>query len=291
MKIHAISTGQVKITQSWQVGRNRDSLRLAHALADRRFTDWLPIFCYVVEHPEGLIVIDTGIPANANDPVWFPPWMRLVQQAAFFDQMTAEQEIGPQLQQRGLSAKDVRWVLMTHLHQDHDGGLQHFRGAEIVIARAEWEAATGLRGRLGGYLNQRWPTWLEPHLIDFEAGPHHGFASSYSVTRQGDVRLVPTPGHSAGHASILLEDDGHVVCFAGDASYSQELLLRDAIDGIGPDPIAEHDSHQQLLRLARETPTVYLPTHEWDAERRLAQREPVPAASLASLPAKELSHA
>ena len=62
MKIHAISTGKVKITQNWQVAREGDPLRLAHTLFDRRFTDWLPIFCYVIEHPEGLIVIDTGIP-------------------------------------------------------------------------------------------------------------------------------------------------------------------------------------------------------------------------------------
>lgn len=291
MKIHAISTGQVKITQSWQVGGEGDPLRLVHALADRRFTDWLPIFCYVIEHPEGLIVIDTGIPANANDAVWFPPWMRLVQKAAFFDEMTPEEEVGPQLQRRGLSTKDVRWVVMTHLHQDHDGGLQYFPKAEILIARAEWEAAAGLRGRLTGYLNQRWPRWLAPRLIDFEAGPYHGFSTSHSLTGRGDVRLVPTPGHSAGHLSILLEEDDHVVCFAGDASYSQDLLLRDAIDGIGPDPTTEHDSHQKLLRLAGETHTIYLPAHEWDAERRLVQREPIPVGEAVSLPVKELSRA
>ncbi len=290
MKIHAISTGRVKITQSWQIGREGDSLRLAHTLSDRRFTDWLPIFCYVIEHPEGLIVIDTGIPANANAPVWFPPWMRLVQKAAYFDQMTPEEEIGPQLQRRGLSASNVRWVVMTHLHQDHDGGLQHFPGADILIPRREWEAAAGLRGRLTGYLNQRWPKWLRPRLIDFEAGPDRAFPGSYHLTSRGDVRMVPTPGHSAGHSSVLLEEDDHVVCFAGDASYSQELLLKDAIDGVGPDPVAEHDSHQKLLRLAQEIPTVYLPTHEWDAERRLAQREPVLVGNAAALPLIELPH-
>jgi hypothetical protein len=68
MKIHAISTGKVKITQNWRIGREDDPLRLVHTFFDRRFTDWLPIFCFVVEHPEGLIVIDTGIPANANAP-------------------------------------------------------------------------------------------------------------------------------------------------------------------------------------------------------------------------------
>lgn len=277
MKIHAISTGRVKITQSWRVGRDDDSMRLAHTLFDSHFTDWLPIFCYVVEHPEGLIVIDTGIPTNANDPIWFPPWMRLVQRAAYFDQMTPEEEIGPQLQKCGLSPNDVRWVVLTHLHQDHDGGLHHFPKAEIIIARSEWEAATGLKGRLGGYLNQRWPAWLSPTLIDFKNSAYGAFTHSHQLTKRGDVQLVSTPGHSAGHLSVLLEEDDHVICFAGDASYSQDLLLADAIDGVGADPIAQHRTHQQILQFARQTPMVYLPTHEWDAERRLKTREFIPS--------------
>jgi len=51
MQIHAISTGAVKITQSWRVGRGAGIRRLAHTLFDRQFTDWLPIYCYVIEHP------------------------------------------------------------------------------------------------------------------------------------------------------------------------------------------------------------------------------------------------
>lgn len=272
MNIHAISTGRVKITQNWRVGREGDALRLAHTLFDHRFTDWLPIFCYVVEHPDGLIVIDTGIPAHANAPIWFPPWMRLVQRAAYFDQMTPEEEIGPQLQRRGLSPKDVRWVVLTHLHQDHDGGLHHFPKAEIIIAHSEWEAAIGLKGRLGGYLNQRWPKWLSPTLIEFKNGAYGAFPYSCQLTKRGDVHLVSTPGHSAGHLSVLVEEDDHVICFAGDASYSQELLLADAIDGIGPYPAAQHRTHKQILEFAAQTPLIYLPAHEWDAERRLEAR-------------------
>jgi N-acyl homoserine lactone hydrolase len=148
-----------------------------------------------------LIVIYTGIPANANDPVWFPPWMRLVQRAAYFDQMTPEEEVGPQLQKRGLSMKDVRYVVLTHLHQDHDGGLRHFPNAEIIVARAEWEAAIGLKGQLGGYLNQRWLKWLSPTLIDFENDAYGAFSHSHPLAEHGDVHLVSTPGHSAGDPS------------------------------------------------------------------------------------------
>jgi len=274
VKIHSISTGAVKITQNWRVGREAGPLRLVYALLDRRFTDWLPIYCFILEHPEGLIVVDTGIPANANDPIWFPPWMRLVQRAAYF-QMAPEQEIGPQLRARGLAADDVRWVVLTHLHQDHDGGLKYFPKAEMVLSRAEWAAARGLKGRLAGYLNHRWPDWLAPRLIDFDDGPRGAFPHSYRLTARGDVHLVPTPGHSAGHLSVLVDEDHRVVCLAGDASYTQELLVADMIDGVGPDPVAQHRTHQCILGFAAETPMVYVPSHERDGERRLAAREPI----------------
>ncbi len=275
MNIHAISTGTVQITRSWRTGRGEGWRRLANALLDPQKTEWLPIFCYVIEHPEGLIVVDTGIPADANARVWFPPWMALVQHAAKFD-MAPEQEIGSQMRARGLSPRDVRWVVLTHLHQDHDGGLHHFAQAEIVIGRAEWNAARGLGGRLGGYLNQRWPAWLAPSLVDFADDPRGPFPQSFALTARGDVQLVPTPGHSAGHMSVLLEEDSQLICFAGDASYSQDLLLADAVDGVGPDPAAQRRTHQRLLELAVQTPTVYLPTHEWEAGRRLIYREPIP---------------
>ena len=71
-------------------------------------------------------------------------------------------------------------------------------------------------------------------LIDFNDGTYHAFAKSYFLTKRGDVRLVPTHGHSAGHMSALLEEDNHVICFAGDASYTQQLMLDQQIDGIAP---------------------------------------------------------
>ncbi len=134
--------GQVQITQNWRKGQGEGIRRLANTLFDQNMTEWLPIYCYVIEHPEGLIVVDTGIVSTANTPVYFPPWMRLVQRAARF-RIEPEQEIGPQMAAGGLSPQDVRWVVLTHLHQDHDGGLQYFPQAEFIISRLEWQAARG----------------------------------------------------------------------------------------------------------------------------------------------------
>jgi glyoxylase-like metal-dependent hydrolase (beta-lactamase superfamily II) len=274
MNIFAIETGKVKITQSWQVGRGDGVRRMLNTLFDRRFTQWLPIYVWVIEHLEGLIVIDTGISADANKRIWFPPFMPLIQRAARFD-ITPDQEIGPQLHKLGFSPEDVRWVLLTHLHQDHDGGLGYFPKAEFVVSEQEWHAASGRKGRMNGYLNQRWPGWFKPSLVNFDKAPFGPFSSHHPVTKSGDVHLVSTPGHSPGHLSVIVQEGERSIFFAGDASYTQDLLITQKADGIGADPQAQRETHSQILQYAQETPTVYLPSHDPDAKARLEKRMPI----------------
>ncbi len=274
MNIHAIETGKVKITENWRIGRGEGIKRLMNTLFDSEFTEWLPIYVWVIEHPEGLIVIDTGIPADANKRIWFPPFMPLMQRAAKFE-MTSEQEAGPQLRRLGFSADDVRWVVLTHLHQDHDGGLHHFPNAEFVVSGREWAAAAGFKGRLNGYLNQRWPDWFQPRLVDFDQTPFRTFTSHHALTKSGDVHLVPTPGHSPGHLSMILDEGHFSIVFAGDASYTEDMLIADKTDGVGPDPQAQHDSHMQILAYAEQNPTIYLPSHDPGSKERLVNRTPI----------------
>jgi glyoxylase-like metal-dependent hydrolase (beta-lactamase superfamily II) len=272
MTIHAIETGKVKITKNWRTGLGDGNKRLMNTLFDSEFTEWLPIYVWVIEHPEGLIVIDTGIPADANKRIWFPPFMPLLQRAAKF-QMTPEEEVGPQLRQLGLSPNDVRWVVLTHLHQDHDGGLHHFPNAEFVVSSKEWEMAVGLKGRMNGYLNQRWPDWFKPRPVDFNSGiPFEPFGGHHTLTQGEDIHLVPTPGHSPGHLSVILIEDDLSIMFAGDASYTDELLLAQRVDGIGPDPQAQQETHRKILAYAERHRTVYLPTHDPAAKERLENR-------------------
>jgi glyoxylase-like metal-dependent hydrolase (beta-lactamase superfamily II) len=274
MNMYAIETGQVKITQSWQVGQGDGVQRLVNTLFDREFTEWLPIYVWLIEHPEGLILIDTGISTKANDRIWFPPFMPLIQRAAKFS-ITAEQEVDRQLQKLGFSANDVRWVLLTHLHQDHDGGLHHFPQAQFLVSEQEWTAANGFKGRLNGYLNHRWPSWFNPELIHFEERQFGSFSSHYSITEAGDVHLVPTPGHSPGHLSVIVNEGERSIFIAGDASYTEELLIAGKVDGIGSDPWRQQETHRRILAYASEHSTVYLPSHDPNSKARLDKRIPI----------------
>ncbi|HEX9036826.1 MAG TPA: N-acyl homoserine lactonase family protein [Ktedonobacterales bacterium] len=282
MRIHAIQTGTVAITQSWRQGRGHGALRRLNTLLDRRWTEPLPIYAWVIEHPEGVIVVDTGETARASQPGYFPRWHPYFR-FAVRERVRPEEEIGPQLRALGINPqRDVRWLALTHLHTDHAGGLAHFPGVETLVSRVEYTRAQGLRGRIDGYPNNRWPADFAPRLLDFADRPYGPFARSLSLTKAGDVLLVPTPGHTPGHLSVAVQDGDHVVFLAGDTSYTEGLLLANAVDGVGPDETQERDTHQRILRLAQTTPLVYLPAHDPESAQRLAERRVIPAAALAA---------
>src|SRR5215470_627946 len=111
MNIHAISTGTVAIKTRQRVGKGHGTARLLNVLFDPNWTDFLPIYVWVIEHPEGLILVDTGETARTAEPGYFPRWHPLFRFASRMN-VHPEDEIGPQMKRMGLSPDDVRWVVM-----------------------------------------------------------------------------------------------------------------------------------------------------------------------------------
>ncbi len=248
--------------------------RLVNTLLDREWTEPLPIYAFAIEHPEGVIVVDTGETSRVAEPGYFPRW-HPVFRFAVRERVEPEQEIGPQLERLGIVPSDVRLVVMTHLHTDHAGGLHHFPNNEILVSRAELEYAAGLRGRIRAYPNKRWPAWFDPKLVDLPRVPFGPFPASMGLTEAGDVTLVPVPGHSPGQLAVVVEDGDHAVFLAADSSYTQDALLRGVVDGVGPDEAAERLTHERIRAYAEETPTVYLPAHDPESAARLEARQPI----------------
>ena len=276
MRVHAISTGTVRVTSRQRRGSGPGPLRPLLTMLDRGFTEPLPIWAWAIEHPEGVIVVDTGETARTSEPGWFPRWHPYFRLAVKLD-VAPEQEIGPQLRTLGIEPGDVRTVALTHMHTDHSGGLSHFPGSEILVSKTELELASGTRGKLRGFIPHRWPDWFGPTVFEPRAEPFVPFERSLPLTDAGDVRIVPTPGHTHGHVSVVLDEGDRVVFFAGDTTYGDDLLLADAIDGVCPDPGAARDTMARIRELAADRPTVYLPSHDPGAGRRLEAREPLAA--------------
>ncbi len=272
MKIHAIQTGTVSIRPNQREGQGTGYDRLLHTLTDRGWTEPLPIYAWVIEHPEGIIVIDTGETARTAEPGYFTPWHPYFKQVR--PRVTPEQEIGPQLHTLGLRADDVRWVVLTHLHTDHAGGLYHFPKSEIVISRRAYQLAAGFKGQVRGFLPQHFPTWLNPTLIDLAPRAWGPFPASLSLTQSEDVLIVPTSGHTEAHMSVVLREGGLTYLFAGDTSYTQQLMLDQKIDGVSLDASSARHTLQRTRRLAEQTPLVYLPSHDPESVRRLEYKTP-----------------
>lgn len=281
MKIHAIQTGTVAIKTRQVQGRGHGTRRQLNMLVDRQWTDPLPIYAFAIEHPEGVIVVDTGETARSTQPGYFPRWHPYYRYGLRL-QVTPEQEIGPQLARLGIAPGDVDRVVLTHLHTDHAGGLHHFPATEVLVSRAELEVASGLRGRLRGYPNNRWPSWFAPTVVDLAHHAYGPFPQSLALTKAGDVTLVPLHGHTAGQLGVVVEDGDHSVLLGGDSAYSEDLMLRGIIDGLSPDESAVRLTHERIRALAAQTPTVYLVAHDPQTAARLAERRVVTAGAPAS---------
>jgi glyoxylase-like metal-dependent hydrolase (beta-lactamase superfamily II) len=270
MRVHILQTGTVSIKAAQLKG---DSWvpPIVRILADRRWTEPLPIYAFAIEHPEGLIVVDTGETSRATAGGYFP-WWHPYYRFGVREWVRTNEEIGPQLRENNLALYDVSKVLLTHLHTDHAGGLVHFPQAQFFVSRREMATTQGLSGQIAGYLPQHWPAHFHPTLIDFNSEPFGPFPASYPITRDGAVRLVPTPGHSPGHMSVVVSAPDMTYFLAGDVSYSQALMLAEKVDGVTQDRATAQHTLARVAEFCRSQPTIYLPSHDPAGRERLLKR-------------------
>ena len=273
MKMHAIRTGSVRVKTAQLEARGGDIASKLAIFADPKWSDWLPTYAWAIEHDEGVIVVDTGQATYLLEHGRsLHPYMRW--EVAF--EMEPEEEVGPQLRALGIGPHDVRQVVLTHMHIDHDAGLRHFPNSEILAAGGEIDKASAMMGMIRGYLPQRWPDWFNPVRLTLDDGPFGPFAASKRLTRAGDVVAVATPGHTPNHLSVLVEDGDRTIFLAGDASYSEALMLAGKSDGVSPDAAITKATLSRIRQFARQRPIIYLPAHDPQSGARLAARRVVP---------------
>lgn len=252
IRVHILDTGRVMIHRRQVHPHPRDSLRLPATLLDRQWTGWLGVWSFAVEHPSGLVVVDAG-----QDPDFAPSPMDIYARVAVRFEVTEGDRLEVRLREAGLDPAAVTHHVFTHLHVDHVG-TGPLPGARVVLSADEWAAATSRGAGLRGY---RPEGISDPMTV---AGDHDLYGD-------GSIRMVATPGHTAGHQSVLVTPtEGPRVLITGDAVYSEEALLEKRIDGVGVDPKRARASIDRLREICREAPTVVAPTHDTESRRRLA---------------------
>ncbi|MDO4230854.1 MAG: N-acyl homoserine lactonase family protein [Lautropia sp.] len=272
IRLHPIQTGDVQIKSRHQVARFRKRpARVFDVLIDPHWSPRLPIGCYLIEHPEGLIVVDTGESAHANDK-GYQPWWHPFMQFCERRWVKPEEEVGERIRALGLDPHRVKWVVMTHMHGDHAGGIHHFPHSEFVLSHTEKEACLASNGPMQGYLNMHYPKWFNPSGISFDDGPFESFASSRKLTADGRIRLVPTPGHTLGHLSVIIDQGEHYVLLAGDAAYTEAAMLRGEVDGVAIDADLHNDSTRRMRELCSRKPTITQFAHDENSGHRLKNR-------------------
>jgi N-acyl homoserine lactone hydrolase len=276
MRVHAIQTGRVRIKASQIVGRGHGLARRLAPFTDSEWSAWLPVYAYAIEHREGVIVVDAGASTGLKR---LPRWHPYFQLAVRFD-IEPEDEIGPQLRRIGIGHADVKRVVLTHLHIDHDGGLNAFPRSEVLVSPVEPKQASGMAGRIGGYLPQRWPKNFDPSPLALSDGVYGPFVRSRRLTADGAIVAVGTPGHTPDHLSVIVEDGEDALFIAGDASYNEETMLAGQMDGVSASESAALATLSAIRAFTQARPTIYLPAHDPGAAQRLTDRRKTAASNL-----------
>lgn len=239
-----------------------------------------PIGAALVEHPDaGPVLVDTGMhPVVATNP---RANLGVIGAAIARVRMGPEENVPAQLRRRGIDPCDVRQVVMTHLHPDHTSAMSEFPSATFHVTREEWRAATARLGPLRGYIKGHLPDESRVSFADVRGGePHDGLERTLDLLGDGSMRLVWTPGHTAGHVSVLLATPEGPLFYLADAVYTLRNLWEDALPWRTTDDEASLDSMAQIRAYARAHPDVPLiPTHDAAAwathEPHLAENIPV----------------
>jgi N-acyl homoserine lactone hydrolase len=256
--IHPLTTGHVRIHAKMHRGEGTGLRRRSKILRKGPMGGLMPIHAWLIEHPDGLILVDAGETHAARNATF----------AEFH--VGRDDELDHRIAAAGFSPEDIGTVVLTHIHGDHVNGLPHVPHATVLAGAREIEIANSPFGRFQRIVTrQPLPPGFAPRPIALDGPALGAFAASTPLTTDGRVVAVPTPGHTLGHLAVLVVQPDHHVLIGGDTAYDQAQLQDLHPDGVSPKDDVTIATMQTILEHARAHPTVYLPSHDPESARRL----------------------
>jgi N-acyl homoserine lactone hydrolase len=268
-KLHVFTTGTVSVKQKFKNAKGGELGSKLNFFLDKTFTGELPIWVWLIEHPEGLFLVDTGENAHVNDADYFDKenfFSRWMNHTQFKFTVAPEEEVGPQLQRLGFAIDRVNKLVLTHMHIDHFDGLSYFEHNDILVHDYEWNNQSFP-------LRSLYPAWLKPRLFKTGDTGLPGLRTGKALTQAGDILMLHTPGHTLGHCSVLLKTKTTSYFLAGDATYDEAQLYNNALPGAHQNFKLALQSFNNIKAYARVNKTIYLPSHDPENIERIQKND------------------
>ncbi|HEX2777994.1 MAG TPA: MBL fold metallo-hydrolase [Gemmatimonadaceae bacterium] len=258
LAVHAIQAGGQKLDGGAMFGVVPKPLWERRIPADERNRIPLGMRCLLVEHPSGLILIDTGA-GNKESAKFYDIYG--IENAGANGRTALEDGLA----QLGVRTDDVSLVINTHLHFDHGGGntwrdesgvvRPTFPRARYIVQRGEYDFATHTNERTAAsYFPPNFVPLREAGILDLVEGEREIVAG---------IRVMPTPGHVPFHQSVVVESAGERAVFLGDVLPTSAHLPLPWIMGYDVEPLVTLESKRHLL--ARAEKEEWLLVFEHDA--------------------------
>lgn len=220
IKIHVLHTGLVKVDAGLPFhDKFRNPLAYTGVLRSHVNQVTLPVSSYLIEHPKGLVLIDTGWNELVRQSQWRELGLQTQINKAY---LPAGWSVREQLQRLGYQPSDIDYLMLSHLHSDHASGLPLVKDAQhILTSTPEWNTAQHDRLR---YIPKMWQG-VDVQTFDFDHTDLGPFHRSFYLFGDGSMQFIYVPGHSRGLAATLIQGhQGEQVLLASDTGYAQESI-------------------------------------------------------------------
>lgn len=250
IKIHVFHTGKVCVSPYLPFGGDKCGLIKASGLTTKKGNRlWLPVSAYLIEHPKGKILVDTGWSRSMSPNGVYDkkaqckslgsPFLYLINQGV----VEPGAAVGEQLQKIGIEPKDLDFVLLTHLDCDHANGLDSVKDAKrILVSKDGLRCAEKLSAVTKIRFQKKW--WNDVKLETFDWNDTEGpFKKAFDLFGDGSVKMIDIPGHCDGLCAVKIKNkEGKFVLLFSDGGYSSKSWKEMVTSGICMDKAAQKKS-------------------------------------------------
>ncbi|MEL6132675.1 MAG: MBL fold metallo-hydrolase [Bacteroidota bacterium] len=276
--VHALPTGTIQIKACHHDGCLPEETayprRFGAILQDDQFVRPMPIWTYVVAHPQGTYLIDTGGAKDWDDPdSWAcdPVSGRICRSMARV-QILEEEYLENRLVAADIHQAQLKAAVITHLHFDHTAGIRML-GVPTYVGQGDLDHAQNIGSVPCKFLDGADLRPLEPLLMASQSPKSDSnklLGPAFSLTQDRNLQVYHTPGHTPGSLTVRLKTDQGDIWFVGDTMFKEgDVAEGKSTAGIHTDIPSVRNLHAHFRQLKKDGTVLLLPSHDDEAGQHL----------------------